>query len=410
MRILYLHQYFNTPRMVGGTRSYEMARRLVEAGHSVDMVTSDCAATATGNDWRVTEEQGIRVHWLPVPYNNHMGFSERIRAFLRFGWKARAKAAALPCDVVFATSTPLTIAVPGVHAARRQRVPLVFEVRDLWPEVPIALGVLKNPVQIALARRLERYAYHNATRIVALAPGMKDHIARAGIDPERIEVIPNGADFDLFTDAPAAGRRLRAATPWLGDRPLILYPGTLGAVNNTGYLVRVAEHLRAECPEARIVLVGKGREEAALRAAATAAGVLDSNLFIVPPVAKMDIPAWFGAADLVAVLYKAPPSAVENTVQNKFFDALASGTPICFEHQGWTTQLAEDAGAGVRLPPEAPAAAARILGAALRDRDGLARAGAAASALARERFSRDDLAARLERVLLDACRDFKGGA
>ena len=409
MRILYLHQYFNTPRMVGGTRSYEMARRLVAAGHTVDMVTSDCAANATGDTWRVTEEHGIRVHWLPVPYNNHMGFSERIRAFLRFGWMARSKAASLPCDVVFATSTPLTIALPGVHAARRQRVPLVFEVRDLWPEVPIALGVLRNPLQIALALRLERYAYRNATRIVALAPGMKDHIVRTGIDPDHVAVIPNGADLDLFADAAAAGDRLRAATPWLGQRPLVLYPGTLGAVNNTGYLVRVAKHLASIQPEARIVLVGKGREEAALRAAAVEAGVLDVNVFLVPPVPKMEIPAWFGAADLVAVLYKAPPSAVENTVQNKFFDALASGTPICFEHQGWTTQLAEEAGAGFRMPPDDPAAAARILAGILADPHGLARAGAAASALARDRFSRDDLAVHLERVLREACRDFKGG-
>ena len=145
MRITYLHQYFNTPDMSGGTRSYEMARRLVARGHEVNMVTSWRTDDGRKKPFE-TVEDGIRVQWLPVPYSNAMSYAQRLVAFGRFVVASTRRAAALPSDIVFATSTPLTIALPAVYAARRQRVPMVFEVRDLWPELPIAMGALRNPV------------------------------------------------------------------------------------------------------------------------------------------------------------------------------------------------------------------------------------------------------------------------
>src|SRR5680860_1523682 len=106
MRIVYLHQYFNTPEMPGGTRSYEMARRLVAWGHEVHMITSD--RSRDRGDWCVTDENGIQVHWLPVAYSNTMDFQKRLQAFLRFAAKAARRAATIDCDVVFATSTPVS--------------------------------------------------------------------------------------------------------------------------------------------------------------------------------------------------------------------------------------------------------------------------------------------------------------
>ena len=145
MRIIYLHQYFNTPNMSGGTRSYEMARRLVDRGHEVHMVTSSRDGKPSGRHargWTETVEAGIQVHWCSVPYSNHMSSRRRLGAFAKFSRLAARKATALRGDVVFATSTPLTIALPAVYAARRRSIPMVFEVRDLWPEMPIAVGAL----------------------------------------------------------------------------------------------------------------------------------------------------------------------------------------------------------------------------------------------------------------------------
>src|SRR5690554_4062815 len=121
--------------MSGGTRSYEMARRMVAAGHEVHMVTSIRNNDSNQKSWLSTDEAGINVHWYPVPYSNHMSFLQRIKAFFAFAFAARQKAASLQGDVVFATSTPLTIALPAVFTARKLKVPMVFEVRDLWPEM-----------------------------------------------------------------------------------------------------------------------------------------------------------------------------------------------------------------------------------------------------------------------------------
>ena len=85
MRITYLHQYFNTPEMIGGTRSYEMARHLVAMGHEVNVVTS-WREPDSRKDWFTTEEDGIQVHWLSVQYSNHRGYNQRIKAFLKFAW------------------------------------------------------------------------------------------------------------------------------------------------------------------------------------------------------------------------------------------------------------------------------------------------------------------------------------
>src|SRR5262249_25944568 len=145
VRIVYLHQYFVTPSMAGGTRSYEMARRLVAAGHEVHMITTDQQASAGHHQWRETVEGGIRVHWIDVAYNNNMGFARRVVGFLTFALRAAGKAFRLQGDIIFASSTPLTVAIPALLASTRARVPFVFEVRDMWPDVPIAIGAIRSP-------------------------------------------------------------------------------------------------------------------------------------------------------------------------------------------------------------------------------------------------------------------------
>lgn len=186
MRILYLHQYFNLPSDPGGTRSYEMARRLVAAGHHIYMITSDHHGKSKEKGWQVTKEAGIEVHWLSEPYNNEMSYSQRIKVFLKFAFSAARRAAQIPADVVFATSTPLTIAIPGLYASKRQRIPMVFEVRDLWPDVPIALEVIRNPILKKLSYLIEKYAYNNSDFVVALAPGMAEVISKKGVSKNKI--------------------------------------------------------------------------------------------------------------------------------------------------------------------------------------------------------------------------------
>lgn len=399
MHILYLHQYFNTPQMSGGTRSYEMARRLVAAGHQVHMITTDRSPQARAG-WRVTEEAGIIVHWLPVPYSNRMAYSERIKAFGRFAWHAARRAAAFPADVVFATSTPLTIALPAVYAARRQKIPMVFEVRDLWPELPIAVGALKGPL-IPPARWLERFAYRNASYIVALSPGMKEGIVRQGVSPERVFVIPNSADIAFFSVGEEAGRTFRSQFEWLQDRPLILYAGTLGRINGVGYLAEIAARMAHLDAEVRFMVIGDGYEKVSIIERAKSLRVLDKNFFLLPSLPKKEMPAVYSAATIATSLFIDLPAMWANSA-NKFFYALAAGRPIAINYNGWQADLLREAGAGIVMPPADAEEAAQQLAELVHDHGRLVRASAAARKLAEERFDRDRLAAELEAVLTKA--------
>ena len=260
MKIIYLHQYYNNPSMSGGTRSYELARRLAKKGHEVHVVTSWRSETLH-SDWFVTEEAGFTVHWLPVKYCNHMNFTQRLKAFLYYALKAGTKARKIGGDLVLATSTPLTIALPGVSAANKLGVPLVFEVRDLWPELPIAIGALKNPLFIGAARWLERYAYRHAAHIIALSPGIKKGVAQTGYPAGKITIIPNSADLSLFAPEQAHKSHFLADKPELTGKKLIVYCGTFGLINGLTYAVEMAEHLAPIAPEVALVLVGEGIEK-----------------------------------------------------------------------------------------------------------------------------------------------------
>ncbi len=401
MKIIYLHQYFNTPAMSGGTRSYEMARRLVLQGHEVHMITSRRDRDGASGGWETTDVEGIQVHWLPVPYSNSMSYSARIRAFVRFAVRSAFRAAAVKGDLVFATSTPLTIALPAVYAARRRRIPMVFEVRDLWPELPIAIGALSGRISIALARKLERFAYRNAKAIVALSPGMRDGVVSTGYPEGNVTVIPNSCDLDIFQVSPEAGLAFRQRYAWLQERPLVVYCGTLGRINGVAYLARVAAVARELDPEVRFLVVGEGAELDHVTKVASELGVLNENFFMLPPLPKRDVPAVLSAANLATSLFVPLPEMWANSA-NKFFDALASGTPVCINYRGWQEALLTERNAGIVVDAEDAAEAAGQIVAAVRDHAWLEQASLAAARLAEEEFSRDRLAEALERVLRGA--------
>ncbi|MDQ1655408.1 MAG: hypothetical protein QOD41_491 [Cryptosporangiaceae bacterium] len=397
MRIVYIHQYYCNRQMPGGTRSYEMARRLAARGHQVDVITTERSPRRRRLAWRMTVEDGVRVHWFPVPYSNGMSYGRRIRSFAEFAGAAAVKAARLDADVVFATSTPLTVAIPGVFAAKARRVPFVFEVRDLWPEIPIDMGALRNPLARRIAEGLASFAYRNADEVIALSPGMAAGV-QARTPAARTTVVPNASDLDLFGGSEAAGRQFRADQHWLGDRPLVVYTGTLGIANDAGYLVRLAAQVRDLDPEVRFLLVGDGAQFVPIRDLAARLGVLGHTLRMWRQVPKERIPGILAAATVATSVFL-PLRSLEDNSANKFFDALAAGTPIALNYGGWQHDLIEATGAGLALDPDDLAIAAKILAGHLRDEDWLREAGEAARALAIGEFDRDLLFARFESVL-----------
>ncbi|MEO7067515.1 MAG: glycosyltransferase family 4 protein [Rhodanobacter sp.] len=405
MKILYLHQYFVTPNMAGGTRSYEMARRLVARGHEVHMITTwfDGPPPTEVTGWFTDVVDGIHVHWLPVPYSNKLSYLRRVLAFLHFAWSAARRATNIGGDVVFATSTPLTIAIPAIRVKNQLRVPMVFEVRDLWPELPIAIGALRSRVLIRLARWLEHRAYRNAARVVALSPGMAAGVERAGYDAARISVIPNSADLDLFDPKQVSSEPFLDGHPELRGRPVVLYPGTLGKINGVAWFAELAAVVQASRPDVCFVVIGDGMERDHVEARARALGVFGKNFYMLPRLAKRSIVSAYACAAIVVSLFIDLPEMQANSA-NKFFDALAAGKPVAINYGGWQESLLDETGAGVAMGPDVNRAAEALL-TLLASEDRLLLAGRAARLLAEARFSRDRLALQLEDVLKSAVAD-----
>jgi glycosyltransferase involved in cell wall biosynthesis len=399
LKILYLHQYFNTPDMSGGTRSYEMARRLVKMGHEVHMITS-WREESDNKTWYETEVEGIHIHWLPITYSNRMSYAERIKAFFKFALFSAIKTASLEGDVVFATSTPLTIALPAVYSSRKLKIPMVFEVRDLWPELPIAMGALKNPIMKFFAQKLENFAYKNSSSIIALSPGMRDGVVATGYHKEKVAVIPNSSDVKLFDVDSSLVEDFRSKREWLMDRPLLVYAGTFGLINGVGYMVNMARCLLQDSSNIRILLIGDGFEFEKVQLLAKEAGVLNKNLFIERQIPKKDIPVAFNAATVSLSLFIDKPEMWANSA-NKFFDGLAAKKPILINYGGWQKELLEKHKAGISIWGLSDEDAAQKISEVIHDAKWLEMAGEASYKMALELFNRDVLALQFESVLVN---------
>lgn len=390
--------------MSGGTRSYEMARRMVERGHEVTVITSDRSVESTSGKIRTTEEAGFKVIWIPVKYHNSFSKSARIIAFLKFVLLASWHARKVVADVVFATSTPLTIIIPAVVSARSNRnVPLVFEVRDLWPEMPIAMGAIKLKPTIAIARWLEKWAYKNSSAVVALSPMMKDGVLKTGFDPARVAVIPNSCDVGPFRDDKTneSSIQFRNERDWLKSNPLILYAGTLGAVNAVENIAVLAAEIRQSNPSLRFLVVGDGVMKDEIERQAHELGVLNETFFMESRLPKASMPAAFNAATMVCNFAKDVPEFRANSA-NKFFDGLAASKPMLINYGGWQYDLLNASGAGLAVWQKSPAESAQMLSDLLNNEERLESMSQNSARLADKYFDRDLLASQLIQVIESA--------
>ncbi|MCX0332119.1 glycosyltransferase family 4 protein [Acinetobacter radioresistens] len=402
MKIIYLHQYFNTPNMSGGTRSYEMAKRLVAAGHEVHIITSWVKETHH-TDWFEESIDGIKIYWFPNLYNNRMSFKQRIKAFIRFAYASMHKVTSIPADIVFATSTPLTIAIPAILGARKQKIPMVFEVRDLWPEVPIAMGILKKPYQIFLAKKLENWAYKNAAHIVALSPGMKEGIVNTGYPESQVSVIPNSSDNSLFEVNDENFEKFKQNNPWLPDGKIIIYTGTFGFVNNLGVTIELAKELKKRGSNIKFLLIGDGIEYDQIYQEAFEQDVLNKTLYIRRQVPKKEIPYFLKYAAMASSFAIDLPAIQANSA-NKFFDALAAAKPILINYGGWQKDIIEENLCGLICWKKTIVETVNDLENFLYNDEVYNLACTNSKKLALSDFSRDSLALKLENILKLNCR------
>lgn len=400
MKIIYLHQQFYTPNMVGvaGVRSYEIGRRLVARGHEVNIVTSDTHAKKGDSlKWYETDEAGIKVNWLPLPYSNKMSFKQRIWTFLRFAWESGWKAASLDGDVIYATSGPLTIAIPAIFAAMIKRKPLVFEVRDLWPEGAIQLGVLKNPVAKFLSRALERCAYRYSKHIVALSPGMKDGIVAAGVSADKVNVIPNASDLEFF-DPSATGNESRKKFQ-LDGKFSLAYFGTMGLANGLNYVIDAASVLKSRGNrDVFFILHGDGMERAGLEERVKNE-CLENVIFSGPVDNKSEVADLAAGVDVCMTIYNNYP-VLATCSPNKLFDTFAAGKPALTNMPGALQALLEEHECGIFVDPSSPEDFAdKVIEMSKLPRNAIERMKKNSRALGERLFCRDMLTGKLCKIL-----------
>lgn len=366
MRILYLSQYFPPEAGATQTRAHEMSRALFQTGHQVTLIaefpnhpSGVIPAHYAGRLYERDTLDGIEVIrvWVkasPVKtFRSRMAFylSYMVNAILAGIFLARGR-----YDLILATSPPLFVAAAGLALSYLRRLPLVCEVRDLWPAAAIALGELRSPHAIRLATRLEEACYRRAQRIIVVTQRMQDVLIQRGIDQGKLVLIPNGANTELFEYQPYSRQQKRQE--WgLENHFIAIYAGILGIAQGLETVLQAARLLQDQ-PEFHFVLIGDGPEKERLRQLQYTWNL--SNVTILPEQPRQSIPGYLSAAD-VALIPLRKLEVFQMAVPSKLFDAWACERPVICGIEGEAQEIVAQAGGGLNIPAEDPQALKQAL-------------------------------------------------
>jgi|TARA_B110001469_G_scaffold84459_1_gene79933 glycosyltransferase involved in cell wall biosynthesis len=343
MTIVYFYQYFTTPKGSYGTRVYEFTKNWVERGHKVIVVTSPYAKS----DIRATkflETQlidGITLKIINVSIDNKHSFAKRIYSFLVYTFFSIFYALTLKCDIVIASSGPITVGIPGLIAKVFRRKKFVFEVRDLWPEGPIELGVLKNKFVQKISYAFEKKCYKSSSLVVALSPGMKSNITDRFPKTNAIS-ITNSANIELFSS-----QKEKIVHPHLVGKKIAIYTGNIGIVNNSDLLYRTAKKLREEGREdIVIVLIGDGHQKEEIMKKSEG---LNTILFL-DLMPKVELVNYIKNA-LVSIIPLSDTPMLSTSSPNKLFESMAASIPVIQTTNGWIKKMLQESQSGFTVSP-----------------------------------------------------------
>ena len=339
--------------------------------------------------WHRGDVDGIDVISLPLAYANRDSLLRRGWTFLRFALRSVRLALQLDYDLAFATSTPITAVIPGLAAKWLRGKPFVFEVRDLWPELPRALG-LRNPFVLGGMSLLEFLGYRSAEACIGLSPGIVEGIRARADERLPVAMIPNGCDLELFHPS----KRSKLTLPGLGPDDFVAgFTGAHGVANGLDALLAVAGELkRRGDTRVKLVFIGDGKEKERLAVRATELGL--TNCLFFPPMPKAELGAITASLDCGLMVLRDIPAFYRGTSPNKFFDYLAAGIPVVNNYPGWLAGLITEHRCGLVVPPGNPVAFADALQRLAANADERRAMGAAARALGEKEFARPLLAGR----------------
>ena len=318
MRIIYLHQYFRTPEQGGAIRSWLLSKELQHHGHEVTIITG--GKTDVRKEYEIA---GVKIIVLPVDYSHYYPFGKRIRTFLEFVYFSCQEIIHHEADLVYATSTPITIAIPAIWYKFRKHVPFVLELRDIWPDAALVLGVIRKGIVYNLLRYLEREAYEQAVGIVALSPDIKNHVLNV-LPYKNVEVIPNMAQTDFFYP-----RTQYSKAPYI-----ISYIGTVGSANSLESFIPFLKELESLYPaQFELVIMGEGKMlDPFLKKLRSSSSVI--NHTILPKDTKEAVKELLQRSSFTLVSFHNHPVLAAGC-PNKFFDSLAAGVPVIINFDGW---------------------------------------------------------------------------
>lgn len=343
MRVLYFHQYFQTPKGNSGTRSYTMAQALIKAGYKVTIICSSFSNGNTGlnkpfiNNRRRGMVDNIDVIEFNLNYSNHLSYYERTKVFIKFTILSIGIIFREPFDIVFATSTPLSIGIPGIFARLFKRKSFIFEIRDLWPELPRAMGIIKNPIILGLMNILEFLCYRSANKLIALSPGIKEGIIKKGISDKKIDLISNGSDLNIFSENILSAKNKSINK----DNFLAVFAGTHGVANGLDAVLDAAMILKKKNKKKiKIILIGDGKLKPKLKKRAKIQKL--NNIIFLDPMPKVELVDILSSADIGIQVLANISSFYYGTSPNKFFDYLAAGLPVLNNYPGWLADLIKE--------------------------------------------------------------------
>lgn len=394
LRVLYLHQHFCDRSGVSGTRSFEFAGALAAAGHHVTVLTGRLNNQLPKDSYKISEgtyREGyaeFRVVAKNIPYSNANKLGVRALKFMQFAGFGCVEVLKNRWDVVIATSTPLTVALPGLlFKGIYSRRAFLFEVRDLWPDMLSAFG-LRNPLLLYLLSWLERRAYAAAEGCIALAPGIARAISERSSSLKAVELIPNGCDLELFDTQRAKVAKIPGVES--GDF-VAMYVGTIGRANGVESLIDVA--VAARCSgdlRLKIVVIGSGMMKSHLRQRVAALGL--NNFVILEVIPKQDLVQYLARANCCLLVFGNVPEIRFGTSPNKFFDYISAGKAVVVNYPGWMANLVQQNDCGLSVLPESAADFLSGLQTLMSD-DAKCRAmGVNARKLAESKFDRVELA------------------
>lgn len=352
MKILLINQAFVSPEEPGHTRHFEMGKFLKEHNHELVIVASDLnyqTGQPTVERRGLYAEQmfeGVRVLRSYIYPAIHRSYVWRVFAFLSFMFSSVWTALQVKdIDLVMGTTPPIFQAVSAWFVALIRRKPFLLEVRDLWPEFGVSMGVLKNPYLIALARWLENFLYARAAHILVNSPAYKEYMIEKGVPENKITFIPYGTDVEMFNPN-IDGSSIRKELG-LQDKFVVLYAGALGQANDIDTVLRAAKRLNGE-NKICFVLFGDGKERARLQAETEKMKL--SNVIFAGVRAKKEMPFVLASADVcLAILQNIP--MFRTTYPNKVFDTMAAGRATVLVIDGITRDLIESSYGGVFVQP-----------------------------------------------------------